>query len=442
VTGPSAFTPTYDADGNLQNAPDGLRYTYNAENRLIAAGPETPTDGATRVEFVYDYLGRRAQKTFYTYSSGSWILTSEFLYVYDGWNMVKEITTPSGQSSANKYYVWGLDLSQSLQGAGGVGGLLATVDGSLTYHYLCDANGNVGQVINDDDGSVAAHYEYDPFGNLVNQAGAFADDNPYRFSTKYLDQETNLYYYGYRYYSPQLGRWISRDPIGEEGGENLVSFVQNNPTGFIDILGNDSWSDLAELDYLEHGILYGSQRRSGYPDGDPWIEFPFYTVGVGKQKFLKKSGQLSLLTAKYEWLDVKWTIDYEVYTSTFFDIQIAGPSARGKVDDSGPLISFSVKHYAPPKIGVIKSIAQLAKHNRYIRCRKKVVCYTNCKCGKSCWKDSWEPKNEKDQYLYGALKNYSLAGRPYCDLFPDEKAKKKHVCNSDEAKSTCEKTSI
>ncbi len=57
------------------------------------------------------------------------------------------------------------------------------------------------------------------------------------FSTKYYDWETGLYYYGYRYYSPTIGRWLSRDPIGEKGGRNLYGFVDNNPLNLNDFLG-------------------------------------------------------------------------------------------------------------------------------------------------------------------------------------------------------------
>ena len=60
-------------------------------------------------------------------------------------------------------------------------------------------------------------FEYDPFGKIIALDGGYADDNAFRFSTKYSDDETNLIYYGYRYYSTNLGRWISRDPFGEEG---------------------------------------------------------------------------------------------------------------------------------------------------------------------------------------------------------------------------------
>ena len=157
-------------------------------------------------------------------------------YTYDGWNVVTEDITV-GSILSSKYYVWGLDLSQSMQGAGGVGGLLAMVSGLNSYTYLYDGNGNVGQMLNSSTGAIEAHYEYDPYGNSVLESGALASSNPYRFSTKYLDDEYNLYYYGLRYYDPETGRWINRDPMGEEGGYSLYAFVQNNPMNLIDLFG-------------------------------------------------------------------------------------------------------------------------------------------------------------------------------------------------------------
>ena len=92
-------------------------------------------------------------------------------------------------------FVWGLDLSQSLQGAGG---LLTKAESATTHAYLFDANGNVGQLVNTATGSVDAQYEYDPYGNTLVAAGTQAAGNAFRFSTKYLDSESNLYYYGFR----------------------------------------------------------------------------------------------------------------------------------------------------------------------------------------------------------------------------------------------------
>ncbi|MCZ7640943.1 MAG: hypothetical protein M5U12_35755 [Verrucomicrobia bacterium] len=73
---------------------------------------------------------------------------------------------------------------------------------------------------------MSARYEYGPFGEPVRVTGALAAAQPFRFSTKWTDAETGLLYYGYRYYNPTTGRWVSRDPIGEQGGFNLSAFVR------------------------------------------------------------------------------------------------------------------------------------------------------------------------------------------------------------------------
>ncbi|MCP4124615.1 MAG: RHS repeat-associated core domain-containing protein [Bacteroidetes bacterium] len=137
----------------------------------------------------------------------------------------------------------GPDLSQSLQGAGGIGGLLGMIDSGADkqYVYCYDGNGNVGQVLDADDGGVGAHYEYDAFGTLSSFYGDLAEGNCFRFSTKYFDGEIGLYYYGFRYYSVDLGRWLNRDPIGEDGGFNLYAFAWNNGITFIDPVGKQNY---------------------------------------------------------------------------------------------------------------------------------------------------------------------------------------------------------
>ena len=169
-------------------------------------------------------------------------------FLYDGWNMIDE-TIHNLSFTLHNSYVWGLDLSGSLQGAGGVGGLLAVVsplplgegqgEGSTVYLPCYDANGNVMEYLSTD-GTLVAHYEYSPFGETVIQSGAMADTFAFRFSTKYWGNEAKLYYYGYRFYSPNVGRWLSRDPIGENGGLHLYGFVANRPIIAVDILGFSS----------------------------------------------------------------------------------------------------------------------------------------------------------------------------------------------------------
>jgi RHS repeat-associated protein len=99
-----------------------------------------------------------------------------------------------------------------------------------------DANGNVGQLV-DEAGTVVARYEYDAFGQTIVAAGAAAEGNAWRFSTKYADQETGLSYYGYRFYDPAMGRWINRDPAEEAGGANLYAMAGNDLIARQDYLG-------------------------------------------------------------------------------------------------------------------------------------------------------------------------------------------------------------
>ena len=163
-------------------------------------------------------------------------VTTTTRYLYDGWNLLAEVSTAG---SAVRSYTWGLDLSGSSQGAGGVGGLLALTDnaGNAVHFAAYDGNGNISGLVRADAGTLSASYDYNAFGETMLAEGAFADGNPFRFSTKYTDSETGLLYYGYRYYNPSTGRWLNRDPIGEEGGVNLFGFVRNNPIDFFDKLG-------------------------------------------------------------------------------------------------------------------------------------------------------------------------------------------------------------
>lgn len=230
----SAATPSYDAAGNLTNY-NGWIFRWDGENRLILA-----SNAATVVCNQYDYMSRRIMKTVSNLQSEAWTLKSQTRFVYDGWNLIADIHSSASGSTTN-LYTWGLDLSGTLQGAGGVGGLLARTTqasgSSATVFYTFDGNGNVINLVGDDGVTVAAHYEYDPFGNITLAEGVEATSNPWRFSTKYFDSETGLLMYQLRPYSPGLGRFVSRDPAEEQGGENLYGFVGNSAVNGVDALG-------------------------------------------------------------------------------------------------------------------------------------------------------------------------------------------------------------
>ncbi len=232
----------YDADGNLTN--DGRwQYVWDAENRLITMIVNTNVGPQYKLAFAYDPEGRRISKVVST--NGVAISTNIFLY--DGWNLV---ATVSPSDALINSFMWGPDLSGqaggALNGARGVGGLLeATYYDYGTSTTNCfpayDGNGNIMALVNAANGQIVANYEYGPFGEVIRSTGPMATANPFRFSTKYQDDESDLLYYGYRFYKASTGTWGNRDLLGEKGGINLYTFAKDQPVNLVDHLGLQSF---------------------------------------------------------------------------------------------------------------------------------------------------------------------------------------------------------
>jgi RHS repeat-associated protein len=293
----NGVNPVHDADGNMTSGPLPANVNANStliwdgENRLIEA---QVTGGAT-VNFTYDSQSRRIAET---------VGTTTKITIYDGWNPITDYTGSVGvPPTISKANLWGMDLSGSMQGAGGVVGLLAVTDSTSTYYPTYDGNGNISEYLNSS-GAVVAHYEYDPFGKTTVATGLKVQDFTHRFSTKPLDATTGLYYYGYRYYDPVTGRWPSRDPIGEEGGINLYAFVGNDGVNKIDVLGMqgrpgplvDFWlirrtllptghsvaDQIITSLNLKHEFILKSKNPCDPLDTD--TGYGFYSSGVTKEK--------------------------------------------------------------------------------------------------------------------------------------------------------------
>ena len=210
----SLCEPTYDIDGNMLSNGD-ITFTYDSKSRLVAAAGQ---NGEYIVSNRYDHLDRRVQKV---------TPAATHTFFYDGWMLIKEIIANINGTTDVVEYHWGKDLSGTIGGAGGVGGLLYLKRNGAIYVPWYDAYGNIMGYW-DAQGNVVAEYTYDAFGKLISSSGPMVDVFAIRYSTKYFDVETGFYYYGYRYYSPELKRWITRDLIGEDGGVNLYAMCGNN----------------------------------------------------------------------------------------------------------------------------------------------------------------------------------------------------------------------
>jgi RHS repeat-associated protein len=175
------------------------------------------------------------------------VLQSESRPVLDGF---LPLQVRGGSNGVISEYVWGLNLG------GGIGGLLDLKQAGQNYSYLYDGKGNVAALVDSGQAIVAA-YTYDAFGNLMSEAGSLSQ--PFKFSTKPYDDDTGLSYFGYRFYSPVLGRWMTQDPIGYAGGLNLYEYVGNNPV---------SWIDPKGLTLVVQGNLSEYWQAIGYMNRD------------------------------------------------------------------------------------------------------------------------------------------------------------------------------
>jgi RHS repeat-associated protein len=194
-----------------------------------------------QLQFAYDSMGRRIQKIVSIWNSSTlnYQPSTTNRFVYDGWNLLAIINP---QSSILQSFMWGQDLSGTMAGGGGVGGLLMASISGTNCLAAYDGNGNITALINTEDKSLMARYEYSPYGELLRATGQFARQNPFRYSTKFLDEESGLIHYGHRFYNPFIGRWINRDSSGEKGGIHLYMFSRNSPIHVFDPNGCDPTS--------------------------------------------------------------------------------------------------------------------------------------------------------------------------------------------------------
>ncbi|AMZ71426.1 MULTISPECIES: RHS repeat-associated core domain-containing protein [Pseudomonas] len=210
LTAWSGASLLYDANGNMTS--DGSNtYTWDSRQRL------STLTGTTSGSFSYDAANRRGQKT---------IAGQTTSYVFDGLNLVQELTGTVTPTVQTNFLTGGLDEVFSRTEASG-----------STYTYLTDALGSI-QALSDSSGSSTTQYTYGPYGHTNTSGSASANSLQY---TGRENDGSGLYYYRARYYSPSFGRFISEDPIELAGGINIFIYALGNPASLTDPLGLDTY---------------------------------------------------------------------------------------------------------------------------------------------------------------------------------------------------------
>ncbi|UCD36021.1 MAG: hypothetical protein JSU90_04090 [Nitrospiraceae bacterium] len=269
----------YDHDGNMIRGytPEGHLFTaaYDGENRLTSLEYIDGSGISHRTEYFYRGEGMLAELRKITDGT----IRDALRIVRAGFLPVQE---RDENNNVTREYTWGLHTG------GGIGGLLHLRHSGQGYFYLYDGRGNVMAVVDGSSHMTVASYRYDEFGDLRAQSGSF--DQPFMFSTKRYDEETGLSYYGFRFYNPSIGRWMSRDPLGEAGGLNLYGFVGNNAVNVIDpwgLWGKDVHSGIGNEDYGTYlwardvGMPEAAARMVAHAnnaiDSSPWTSWlPFW----------------------------------------------------------------------------------------------------------------------------------------------------------------------
>ena len=383
----SVVAYVHDANGNLTG--DGVfSYAYDTANQLTNV--VRTADGARVLSARYDALGRRVEATRadgsverYVYFPGSFLV----LAVLDGTNAVKEV------------YTRGPDLSGTLDGAGGIGGILAVTDSSsVVRYYHADIMGNV-IALTDASGSVVATFRYTPFGQLSARTGSVLPR--YLFSSKEFDRTANLYYYGYRYYAPRMGRWMTRDPIGNREEKGLYCFLSNQPLSEIDKLGLAGINEWTRVTTSPVTMKYTARYKS-------------YILGEVEN-----------------WM--------EVYTQINLKLHVAGRTLSGDFD-VGYLFGMSLPPFWDKRIDGKAHVAT------GVLCRREYTCSAICES--DCFGD--ETFYVDSLYIYGMIEASWKGGSSFpsslyhfvdpetppellwdngkCRIFPEEIIKAHRIC--------------
>jgi len=232
LTEAKGYSYTYHPNGNLATkVVDGNTCTYqsNALNQIVSI-----QDGQTTINYTYDLTGKRFSKRLVSKLKKR---IQRFFYVddteigcLDEKGKIVELKIPSNPNNPESAAI-AIEIDKEI------------------YIPLYDLQGNVACLLDHHRRRMVESYRYSAYGEediLDDRGRAISDScvgNPWRFKGKRIDKEVGLIYFGYRYYDPEIGRWISPDPMGTIAGLNMYAFVRNNPIKYVDYFGFNSQLD-------------------------------------------------------------------------------------------------------------------------------------------------------------------------------------------------------
>ena len=223
------YTYAYDNNGNQTRRIDKtggeiVDFQWSAENRLVEINEMPSLSGSITktITFRYDAEGRRISKT---------VGDKTLKYVYDEDNIILHL---NGENKIIAEFTHGIEIDSPL----------IMIRDSKTYYYHRDYLGSV-IALSDTDGNIVQQYAYDSFGNVVfidkdgDKTHIPSIENPFTYTSREWDEDAKMYYYRARWFNPEIGRFISEDPIGVNVGlssldYNLYSYVRNNPLNYVD----------------------------------------------------------------------------------------------------------------------------------------------------------------------------------------------------------------
>jgi len=273
----------HDANGNLTSHAANT-YAYDVKNRLVAA-----TTPAHQIVYEYDPLGRRTRKT---------VDGTATSFLYSGLNLLAEYDA-SGTLVRRYLYEPGFDAPVMLHTA------------TNQYYYHQDRLRSV-VALSDAAGHAVETYAYSPYGEPGRTS---ALGNPLLFTGREFDADTGLYYYRNRFYAPDLGRFVSVDPIGYSGdGLNLYTYVSNNPQRGTDALGLSWWQSLTQPagGYLDEAYAIATDMKNSQDPNEAAAGTELETV----LKTLEEYGQMRAAKPEGGNCVVSWR---DLRSSGFFD---------------------------------------------------------------------------------------------------------------------------